>query len=124
MTYNGKVKKVYFGFYDQLLNPYRQAAKDAWDFSFVMDDNPSSLENAIFQGFSFSKNKEIKWMKVHSSIKSGELTYLKKPNNDLGATEEQINSYLVYLVVDGMGKEKLSKKNILKRAKSLRNLLR
>jgi hypothetical protein len=121
-----ELKEVYFGFYDELLEPYCSEAKKAWSYKISFGTLPTSLRVALSFGFVFSKNPSVDWIEVHGSITEGETTYLKKPDTtplSLGATEEQIHSYLVYLVVESMGKEKLSKKNILKKAKILYSLL-
>jgi hypothetical protein len=121
-----ELKEVYFGFYDQLLEPYCSEAKKAWSIEYSCNTLPACLQSAIVHGFNFAVNASVDWIEVHGSITEGETTYLKKPDTtplSLGATEEQIHSYLVYLVVESMGKEKLSKKNILKKAKILYSLL-
>lgn len=114
---------IYFGFYDQLLDPYAKLAKESWNYKFCKThEAPKYLKDAIMTGFIFRNNLSVDWGNVWESIDVGETTYLK-PIEKEAVSEEQIRSYLVYLAVEIMGEESLTKAEIISRADKMFKLL-
>jgi hypothetical protein len=117
---NEEMKDVYFEFFDLLLEPYCSEAKKALG---TYDRTcPSSLSDSIRRGIVWISSENVDWVSVHKSIRDGESTYLKPIKKE--ATEEQILSYLVYMVVESMGEQRLTKLEILERANKLKELLK
>jgi len=51
-SYEQELKEMYFGFYDQLIEPYCTEAKECWDYETCKDIiNPLNLKTALKWGF-------------------------------------------------------------------------
>ena len=120
---NEELKEVYFGFYHQLLEPYCSAAKREFDISRTCGLENPSVADAIMTGIVWGDG-EVNWKSVYNSLLDGETTYLKPAvTKQKEATDEQILSYLVYMVVESMGEQSLTRKEILERSEKLKELL-
>lgn len=80
-----EIKDIYFGFYDQLIEPYCSQAKENFNNYYtdvsVLTYTPKNLLDSIRSGFAWTKFNEVNWCVIVDNIDK----YLKKPlsNKDM-----------------------------------------
>lgn len=70
-----ELQAIYFGFYDQLPEPWRSEAKENWDYEFAnYTFIPETVDEAIIFGWPWRRNDEvIKWTAIHGKLLNGEI---------------------------------------------------
>lgn len=62
-----ELKEIYFGFYDQLIEPYCTEAKELWDYKMCQDvEAPFNVGTALYRGFDWKDTEE--WRNIHNNI--------------------------------------------------------
>jgi len=63
-----ELKKIYFGFYDQLIEPYCTEAKERWDYNLSQDvATPLNVKMALSYGFEWGDIE--KWTHLYDNIR-------------------------------------------------------
>jgi hypothetical protein len=66
-----ELKEIYFGFYDQLIEPYCTEAKELWSYETCKElINPPNVKMALTYGFNWYNDKQgsKKWINVYDDI--------------------------------------------------------
>lgn len=85
-----ELKEIYFGFYDQLIEPYCTKAKELWDYNLSQDVQPPlNVRNALSYGFDWEHIEE--WTTLYDNVQY----YLKPPKSYFQDVTEGICELLI-----------------------------